>query len=82
MKNENIYKLKNGKTAKIIGFDDWDRILIKIYGFEQLFCIVSGKIYSRTKDYGEPCSPLNDDHQPLPREMEKIRSSYYDSCSF
>ena len=77
----NIYKLNNGQTAEFIGYNDWDLVLLRITGYEGVFCITNCLIHSMT-DYGEPCAPLKNDLQLTDSELYKVKQVHLSSCSF
>ena len=78
---KNIYKLNNGKTAQFIGYNDWGLVLLKIEGYDRVFCITDNFIHSMT-DYGEPCAPLKNDLQLTDSELYKVKQVHLSSCSF
>lgn len=77
----NTYKLKNGKTAKFIGYSDWDVVLLTIDEYNRIFCVVDHIIHSLT-DEGEPCTPLQNDLQFTDSELSRIKQDHSSSCSF
>ena len=62
----NDLKLINGQTAKFINVDDWDRPVYLLENDKKVCCInLNGTCLYTITEYGEPCSPLGKDYQPV-----------------
>lgn len=63
----NDLTLKNGQIATYQRTDDFGRPVYKLENGLQVCCVnLNGTyLHTITKDYGEPCSPLKEEYQPL-----------------
>lgn len=57
---------------RFVGHDFWDRELYEDENTKKVYCSVDGQIHTMTQDYGEPCSPLREEHEVITEGDEEF----------